>query len=82
MPPIGQQDFPAHPQIEQQPALRRLELQPLAVRGNVLNGGARKRGPKFLRRQIQAFGLQHLHLHERPAGQFLLHVAGENGDLR
>jgi hypothetical protein len=79
--PVGEQDFAAHPQREQQPALGCLNLEPFAPGRDGEDLGA---GQRFLERfhlHIEALGLEHLDPADGPADQFLLHISGEHDDF-
>jgi hypothetical protein len=79
--PVCQQDFAAHPQVEQQPTLSRLHLNPLAVGSDGEDLGSGQRRLEFSWRQVQAFGLEDQEAADRPSGQLLVHVTGKNGNL-
>ena len=72
----------AFSQAEEQPALRRLNLQPLAPGRHVADLAAGQRGPKVLHQHVQASGLQHLDPADGPADQLLPHITGKDDDFR
>jgi len=77
----GEQNLAAHAQVQQQPALARLHLEPFAVGLHAQDPGAGQGRGELVHRHVQALRLEHLDAGDGAADQVFFHVIGEYGDL-